>query len=62
MDKLAPMKIAPLVVNGQLIRFVQAEFTDAPALLAVILAAYIEYTCHPGFSQPTSVTMEKQVV
>lgn len=22
----------------------------------------IEYTCHPGFSQPTSVTMEKQVV
>lgn len=43
MDKLAPMKIAPLVVNGQLIRFVQAEFTDAPALLAVILAAYAEF-------------------
>jgi len=22
----------------------------------------IEYTCHPGFAQPTSVTMEKQLV
>ncbi len=43
MDKLAQVKIAPLVVNGQLIRFVQAEFTDAPALLAVILAAYAEF-------------------
>ena len=26
MDKLAQVKIAPLVVNGQTIRFAQAEF------------------------------------
>ena len=43
MDKLAQVKIAPLVVNGQTIRFAQAEFVDAAALLAVILAAYAEF-------------------
>lgn len=30
MDKLTLAEIAPLVVNGQAIRFTQAEFTDAP--------------------------------
>ena len=43
MDKLAPVKITPLVVNGQLIHFTQAEFADAAALLTVILAAYAEF-------------------
>lgn len=43
MDKRAPVKIAPLMINGQSIRFAQAEFTDAAALLTVILAAYAEF-------------------
>lgn len=43
MDKLAPVKIAPLIVNGQAIRFAHAELADASALLAVILAAYAEF-------------------
>lgn len=43
MDKLTLVEIAPLVVNGQAIRFTQAEFADASALLAVILVAYAEF-------------------
>lgn len=40
MDKRTPVEIAPLVVNGQTVCFLQAEVTDAAALLTVILAAY----------------------
>lgn len=43
MDKHAPVEIAPLVVNGQAVRFAQAELSDAAALLTVILAAYAEF-------------------